>query len=546
MLKFLFVFSVSIQLFLFSSVAKEIKSYSSSSKSWSNPVYNVIDFGAKGDGAALDTKAVQEAIDSCSITGGCVLFPAGKFLIGSIVLKNNVKIYLSEGSTILGSTDLKNYQPHRPHIKSYNDSFLRYSLFYGENLNNVSIEGEGTIDGQGSAFKVTTKKKPDRYKNRPFVFRFIKCRNIRIEGITMRNSAMWMQHYLGCDHLVIKGITVFNHANQNNDMMDIDGCSNVLITGCFGDTDDDGITLKSTSPLIDRNIIISNCIVSSHNNAVKIGTESTGGFENITISNIVIKPSSVKSIIFGEPNGICGIALETVDGGVMDGVNVSDITMDSVEVPLFIRLGNRARKYTANAPVPGVGSIKNVSISNIVATNVGSTGCSITGITGYDLENISLSNIRILFDGGGTSEDASKKIPELSKHYPESTMWGKLPAYGFFIRHADKVSLNNIRLNYNGVDKRPAIVCDDIENSSLSKITALCDSNAVALMKFQNVRNTEISSSRALSNKIRRFLDIEGENNSKIKLIGNDFTNAVNILGGTNLNAVTLINNVEQ
>lgn len=512
--------------------------------SGSSSVFNVIDFGAKGDGVTINTNDIQNAIDQCAVSGGKVLFPAGKFLTGSLVLKSNVEIYLSNGAKILGSTNIKDYQPHTPSIKSYNDLFLKYSLFYAENANNISIEGNGIIDGQGSAFKVTTKKKPYRYENRPFIIRFIKCSNVKVEGITMRNSAMWMQHYLGCSYLTIKGVKIFNHANQNNDMMDIDGCSNVLITDCFGDTDDDGITLKSTSPIIDKNIIISNCIVSSHNNAVKIGTESTGGFKNITISNIVIKPSTVKSVIFGRPNGICGIALEVVDGGTMDGINISGITMDSVEVPLFIRLGNRARKYSQNIPVPGVGVVKNISINNVVATGVGSTGCSITGIPDHNVENISLNNIRIVFSGGGKFKDSEKIIPELQTHYPESTMWGRLPAYGFFIRHADDISFNNIRINYTSKDVRPAFVCDNVRGLKFFDVIAECDQSAKALFEFKNVNDTWVRSSGSLSN-ISQFINIEGTRSSNIKLIGNDFTNVKSIYGGKENKSIILEGNIK-
>lgn len=503
----------------------------------SGSVCNVADFGAKGNGTTLDTKAVQQAIDKCSVCGGEVFFPAGRFLTGSVVLKSNVEIYLSRGTVILGSTSIRDYQAHAPDENSYNDSFLKYSLFYAYHAENISIKGEGTIDGQGAAFKVTTNKKPERYMDRPFIIRFVDCRNVSVEGITMRNSAMWMQDYFACRYLTIKGIKVFNHANQNNDMMDIDGCSNVLVLDCFGDTDDDGITLKSTSPLPDENIVVSNCIVSSHCNAVKLGTESTGGFRNINISDIVVKPSAVKSVIFGKPGGICGLALETVDGGAMDGVNISNITMDSVEVPLFIRLGSRGRKYSPNAPKPDIGTIRNVSISNVVATYVGSTGCSITGIPDHDVEGISLDNIRIVFDGGGTMQDAGRTIPEYPGRYPESTMWGPLPAYGFFIRHGENISMHNVQLTYSERETRPAIVCDEVDNSELSDISASCDSDAISLFEFRNVKNTLIRSSGAIST-VGEFLHATGSGSADIKLIGNDFTNVKNPVGGKASGAV--------
>jgi len=250
----------------------------------SGSTYDIRSFGAVGDGITLDTQALQAAIDTCSRRGGTVIVPPGNFLTGSLRLRSNVDLYLAAGAVILGSTELKDYEEHTPAFQSYNDVFLKHSLFYAEQSDHITIRGEGTIDGQGSAFPTTTTVRPDRYRNRPFILRFIQCRFVRIEDVTMKNSAMWMQHYLACDDLLIRGIRVYNHANKNNDMMDIDGCRNVVISDCIGDTDDDAITLKSTSPRITENVVITNCVLSSHCNALKCGTESTGGFRNITVT----------------------------------------------------------------------------------------------------------------------------------------------------------------------------------------------------------------------------------------------------------------------
>ncbi|MHB1688352.1 MAG: glycoside hydrolase family 28 protein [Ignavibacteriaceae bacterium] len=488
-----------------------------------NSFYNVKDFGAKGDGLTIDTKPLQEAIDKCANQGGTVLFPPGKYLTGSLVLKNNVDIYLQNGATILGSTNLKDYESHQPEIKSYNDIFLKYSIFYAEDAENISIRGEGTIDGQGEAFKVTTKEKPDRYKNRPFVFRFVECKNIKIEGITLRNSAMWMQQYLACEELYIHGIKVFNHANQNNDMMDIDGCKNVIISDCFGDTDDDGITLKSTSPAVTENVSITNCVVSSHCNAIKLGTESTGGFKNITISNIVVKPSQVRTKIYGLPNGISGITLSTVDGGAMQGVTISNIQIDGAAVPIFLRLGNRARKYSGDAPDPTVGSMKDIIIDGITAENAGSTGCSIVGIPNHRIENVSLSNIKISFEGG-VKEKADVEIPELEKDYPESTMWGNLPAYGFYIRHAEGISFNNVELDFEKDDSRPAVIMDDVSGIQINELKARISKEALSLIEVNSGNDIFIRNSSA-SGKAKHFLSVKNSSSKNIYLSGDDFRN---------------------
>ncbi len=494
-------------------------------------VFDVTTFGARGNGTTLDSKAIQSAVNACSEKGGTVFFPPGKYLTGSIVLASNVDLYIPRGAVILGSTELKDYQECVPQLKSYNDAFLRHSLFYAEGKENISIRGEGTIDGQGSAFKVTTTKKPDRYRNRPYVIRFVQCKNVRIENVTLQNSAMWMQQYLACEDLFIRGIKVFNHANKNNDMIDIDGCKNVVMSDCIGDSDDDAITLKSTSPHITENVVITNCIVSSHCNAIKTGTESTGGFRNISISNIIVKPSAADLVITGQRNGISGITLATVDGGILEGITISNIRIDGPQVPIFLRLGNRARKHIESAPTPNVGVFRNVKITDVLATNVGSIGCSISGIPNNYVEDISLSNIKILFAAGrrldsesGTNADATKEMPENEDHYPEGTGWGMLPAYGFYIRHVKGISLNNIELKYQGKDVRPALVADDVEEMNVSEFRAQVDSSALSLILLKNVNDVVVQSSKALS-PVQTFVAVHGKS-SAIALIANDTRNA--------------------
>lgn len=488
-----------------------------------NSYYNVRDFGALGDGVTLDTEAVRIAVKECSTEGGTILFPPGKYLIGSIKLESNVDIYIQSGALILGSTDIKDYEEYIPQMKSYNDYFLKHSLFYAEKANNISIRGEGTIDGQGSSFNITTNKKPDRYKNRPFVIRFVQCKNVHIENITLKNSAMWMQQYLACEYLFIKGINVYNHANKNNDMIDIDGCRNVVMSDCIGDTDDDAITLKSTSESITENVTITNCVLSSHCNAIKLGTESTGGFRNIAISNIVIKPSDSPTKIYGHHSGISGITLGMVDGGILDGVAISNIRIDGTQVPIYLRLGNRARKHHDEASQPGVGTFKNVIISDIIATNIKSNiGASISGIPGHSIQNVSLNNIKIKYPGGGNQDDAEKQIPELEDHYPESTKWGILPSYGFFVRHVDDVTFNNVQIGCSLEDSRPAYVLEDVKTAKILNCSAQISENCKSVFEINNSANVSIDNFNISTNvKIKRFLNIKGKESKNIFLTNN-------------------------
>lgn len=480
--------------------------------------FNVREFGAAGDGVTLDTKAIQRAVDQCSIRGGVVLFTPGKYLTGSVELKSNVELHLQSGAIILGSTRLSDYFERVPKLHSYNDVYLKHSLFYAEGQSRIAITGRGVIDGQGGRFPVIANEKPARYLNRPFLFRFVECRNITVEGVTLQNSAMWMQHYLACDGLTIRGITVMNHANKNNDMMDIDGCRNVVISDCTGDTDDDAITLKSTSERITENVVISNCVVSSHCNAIKTGTESTGGFRNIAISNMVVKPSAVTTNFYGKPAGIGGIVLTQVDGGIMDGVTISNAVIDGPEVPIFVRLGNRARKHWDGAPKPGVGTLKNVAISNVLARNAGTTGCPITGLPDHPVEGLSLNNIRIDFRG------AVKSPPlhwpgEMEDQYPEATMFGTLPSYGFAVRHVRGFQARDLTLTCDSQETRPVLRLDDVVDARIEHLDAPVFADA-ALVLERVIGLALIGSTMRGTSKV--LYKLIGDRNARISAVGND------------------------
>ena len=242
-------------------------------------------------------------------------------------------------------------------------------------------------------------------------------------------------------------------------MIDIDGCRNVVVSDCVGDTDDDALTLKSTGAQPTEHVVVTNCILSSHCNALKAGTESSGGFKDIAISNCVIRRSSVKENRSGRPEGLAGIALEIVDGGTLERVAISNIVIEGTVAPIFMRLGNRARPPQKSDPKPSTGIFRNVSISNVVATGASKTGCAFSGIPGHPLENIMLSHISIAFAGGGTR--VVDKVPEVEDKYPESTMFGPLPAYGFYFRHVRNVHLHDVELKCDTPDARPSIVAVD-------------------------------------------------------------------------------------
>ncbi|MHC4496707.1 MAG: glycoside hydrolase family 28 protein, partial [Planctomycetota bacterium] len=207
--------------------------------------------------------AIQKAIDQCSSDGGgTVYFPPGTFLSGTIYMKTGVTLKLDAGCTLLGSKDLKDYPPTVQAFRSYTDNYTDKSLIYGENLDKIAIIGRGTIDGQGRSFK-------GPYKVRPYIIRFIQCRNVTVQDVTIRNSPMWVQHYMACDDVRITGVTVRSRVNHNNDGINIDSCRRVIISDCNISSGDDAIVLKSTSARICRDVTVSNCVVSSRCNALK-------------------------------------------------------------------------------------------------------------------------------------------------------------------------------------------------------------------------------------------------------------------------------------
>lgn len=424
--------------------------------------YNILNYGAKNDTTRLSTKAIQRAIDECSKAGGGrVVVPSGNYKIGTIILKSNVHLHLAQGATLYGSTDLKDYIPLKTDYVSFRTQTQTVQLIYGDNVQNVAIDGYGTIDGQGRYFKKLAET--DEGITRPHLLRFIQSQDITVRGVTLKNSGCWMQHYLACDRVTIDGIKVFNRNNYNNDALDLDGCHDVIVTNMFADSDDDAITLKSTSPRLCENIRIANCVVSSHCNAIKLGTETNGGFRNINISGIVIKPSQDQStFFFGRELGLAAIALEIVDGGVMDNIIVNDITVIGSSSPIFIRLGNRARGYKEGVPVTQVGKIDGIRISNVQVRNAGPIGCSITGIPGHPVENVWIENVSIHHKGGVTADQLAKIEERIAdekvKSYPESNMWGNLPAKGFFIRHANNINITNVTITTELPDVRPEIL----------------------------------------------------------------------------------------
>ena len=506
-------------------------------------VYDVTQYGAAGDGQKLNTTSIQAAIDACTADGGGVVsFPPGSFLTGTIHLRNHVHLRVEQGATVLGSTNLADYPVNYCKYPSRSDEYTVRALIWGEGLEDVGITGTGTLDGQGAAFR-DRKSEPaeteevrlpmaqegrypirERYLDRPYLIRLVSCRTVLVENVSLRNSPMWMQHYLDCDFLTLRGINVHNHVSQNNDMVDIDGCRNVVVSDCVGDSDDDALTLKSTGARATEHVVVTNCILRSHCNAIKMGTESAGGFKDIAISNCVIQRSTAVAAKdhAGRIEGLGGVALELVDGGTLERVSISNLVIEGTTAPLFMRLGNRGKAPKPSDPAPAVGTFRDVSISNVVATGASGTGCAIAGIPGHCMEGVTLSNIHIRFAGGGSTRDLAD-IPELEGDYPESRMFGTLPAYGFYFRHVRGLRVQGLELSYDTPEQRPAVVCDDVSGLRLEGLHAQAEADAPTQVLLKDTKDALITGCSAAA--VETFVTETG-NCEDVRLMNNDLGKA--------------------
>ena len=492
--------------------------------------YDPYDYGAKGDGEINDTKAIQAAINNCHRAGGGkVYLHNGRFLSGTVYLKSNVTLHVEVGAVLLGSDNLDDFPIIPSKYPSYTGEFVsNKSLIYAEDARNISVCGRGMIDGRGDYWVDGSYGNPS-FSVRPRIIHFRACENIRIGEVTLYNSASWVQSYQSCKNMVIDGITVDSRPNKdieksrfadargrNCDGLDLIDCQKVRISNCFINSGDDAIVLKSYSPgEACRDITITNCVISSNASGIKFGTETSGVFEDITIQNCVVYDTRCDAI-----------SIITVDGAKVERITISGISMRNIKgAAIFIRLGNRNRTYRKDSVI-NTPSLKEIIIENIQGTQISyAKGCSVSGIEDIPVENIVIRNINLEFEGGGKVNESHRQIPENEKGYPNGRMFGVLPAYGFFIRHAKNITLENIRLSFAQEDQRPALLCDEVEQLEIKGLKMQGTLHTPELIRLVNTRDVVISESRPTS-PVPVFLSIHGEKSDGIVMLNNLLKNA--------------------
>ena len=514
-------------------------------------VYNVRDYGAKGDGVALDTAALQAAIDACAGDGGgTVLLPGGKFQTGAIELKSHVTLHISAGATLLGSADGKQYHAVDA-IPLSGDTTLvdgNWALLYAVRARNVTIEGPGTIDGQGYQFHspVRGQTPPSGISGskRPYHILAYQCEGLTVRNLDLLDCAYHSIRVIQSKRVHMESLYIHNRVNSNNDGFHFISAQYLTVSNCIVLAQDDACALFGSC----QYVTITNSIFSTRWSVFRFGG---GSVKNVAISNCVLHQ------VYG-----CPIKFQGNPGSSYDNISFSNLVFDDVTGPIHVGVGPRApRAVPPGTPPPAVKDdmmgaregesgapavLRNLSFSNIrghVTTDPGQIdeakitsnvnpgekhSCIVFNcVGGATMENISLSDIHLTFGGGGTAEDAARRdIPQFAGEY---FMLGPMPAYGIYARGVRGLTLSNIRLQVATPDLRPAVIFDHVTDAAVSGLSIEANASAESAVRFIDSRQVLLTATRLLS-PTSVFLAVEGEKNERIRVDGGDLSSATTAL----------------
>jgi len=490
-------------------------------------VYNIRNYGAKGDGKALDTAAVQAAIDACMHDGGgTVLVPAGTFQIGSVELKSNVTLHIAAAGKLLGSADGKQYHAVDA-IPLRGDTTLEdgnWALLFAVNAKNVAIEGPGTIDGQGAQFHAAVRgaTPPSGLggNKRPYHVLVYRCEDLAIRNISLLDCAYHSVRVIQSQRVHIEGIYIHNRVNGNNDGFHFISAQYVTVNNCIIKSQDDACAMFGSC----KYITITNSSFSTRWSVFRFGG---GTAENITVSNCLLY----------EVDG-CPFKFQGDPGSRFENISFSNIVLKDVTGPISISIGGRLKPPDDKIPVVA----RNISFSNIhgtVTTNPaqlsestltsdarpgeGHSCIVLNCVNDSVLENISFDNIHLTFGGGGTAEDAARR--DLPQVFGEYFMLGPMPAYGLYARNARGITLQNVRFQVSTPDLRPALIFDHVQDAAINGLSVEGDVSAESVLRFIDTKDVLLTAPRLLT-PAATFLQVEGAANERITLDGGDISKA--------------------
>jgi hypothetical protein len=517
-------------------------------------IYNVRDFGAKGDGNTLDTKPVQRAVDACARDGGgTVLVPAGTFQVGTIELKDDVTLHLAAAATLLGSADGRQYHAVDA-IPLHGDATLvdgNWALIFAVNAKNVTVEGPGMIDGQGIQFHSPSRgvAPPSGIggNKRPYHLLFYRCEHLRVRNIRLWQSAYHSVRVIQSKYVEMDGLHIFNRVNGNNDGFHFISCEHVAVSNCTVQSQDDACALFGSC----RFVTVTNSTFSTRWSVFRFGS---GTAENITVSNCVLHQ------VFG-----CPFKFQGTPGTRFENISFSNIILQEVTGPISISVGPRqSSPQGPGAPPepPGPtepGIVRNITFSNIhgtVTTNPpqlpdypftsgyrpgeGHSAIVLNAVGDSIVEHITFDNVHLTFGGGGTADEAARRdVPEVAGEY---FMLGPIPAYGLYARGARGITLHNVRLEVASPDLRPAIILDHVTDAAISGLGVQATESAEAVLRCIDSKDVLLTSPRVLT-KAPAFLQVEGSGNQNITIDGGDLSKAAKPLAlknGATEQAVTI------